>query len=457
MSPTLQLRAGAWYGDYEIELAFPDHWTVETFWPHTPDPLTEEELEACLEHPVKQPPLRELGRGKTRPVILVDDLTRPTPANHVLALVLRQLQEASIPKGSVTIVVGGGTHRPASLDQAMRKLGPAADGCRVVVHDQRMNLVRLGTTSYGTPVIVNREVATSDLLIGIAGVYPQHSVGFGGGSKLLLGALGRRSIMSLHYGHSSVAGTYNAENDFRRDLDEMSRRVRLDTIITLHVDANRNVVRAVSGDHHNYYRDAVAFSKSAFAAPLPGDADVVIANAYPMDVSLTFARSKGLAPLSRGKPGASRVLIAACSEGLGYHGLFPFLNGPRFEKQIHVLRRLAVMPPRKIPAKVRGRLTRLTRRSVQPSGTGPAAIERSEESRPRSISLYAPGALPGGLPDVIPGMSLRSGWGSVLDAIATEQGAHRALQVAVYPCSPLHCLDLSTAGMRDHLAAAASR
>jgi nickel-dependent lactate racemase len=453
------LRTGAWYGDRALELDLPDSWQVSTFWPRTPPPLSESELAAAFETPVGQPPIRELARGKRRPVIIVDDLTRPTPAHRVMPLILKQLSEAGIDAAQVTVVMGGGTHRPATLDQMVLKVGAAARGCRLRIHDPTADVVRVGRTSFGSPVFVHREVAASDLLIGIGGIYPQHSVGFGGGSKLLLGVLGKRSIVSLHYGHGSVAGTYDVDNDFRRDLDEMARVAGLETIITLHVDADRQVVRAVTGDHHAYYRDGVAFSRTAYRAPAPGGADVVIVNAYPADVSLTFTRSKGMAPLHMAQRGASRILISACTEGLGFHGLFPFMNGPRFEKQIHVLRRLSVIRPTSVPRKLARRALRtatsagqvLARRKenvAKPSAR--QAIESPQQSR-RQIWLHRPGQHPAALPTSIPGMVAIDSWTSVLRTIEREQGDRR-LSVAVYPCAPLHCLDIAGVEVGDYLA-----
>ena len=70
-----------------------------------------------------------------------------------------------------------------------------------------------------------------------------------------------------------------------------------------------------------------------------GDADVVISAAYPIDVSLTFMRSKGIIPLLHAAPGASRVLVAACPEGVGHHGLFPFVPNPQRWRYRHMARR----------------------------------------------------------------------------------------------------------------------
>jgi len=461
----LALRSGAWYGDRMIALDIPSSWHLRTFWPQTPRPLSESELVAAFEAPVGQPPIRELARDKRRPVIIVDDLTRPTPAHRVMPLILKQLHEAGVGADQVTVVMGGGTHRPATLQQMLLKVGPTAQRCRLIAHDPRADTAWIGRTSFGSPVIVNREVAASDLLIGIGGIYPQHSVGFGGGSKLLLGVLGKRSIVSLHYGHGSVAGSYDVDNDFRRDLDEMARLVGLKTVITLHVNADREVVRAVSGDHHSYYLDGVAFSRHAYGAPAPGDADVVVVNAYPADVSLTFTRSKGMAPLQLAQAGASRILISACSEGLGYHGLFPFMNGPAFEKQIHNLRRLSVIKPSSVLPKLARRALGVAgraRRQMVAARNAPVAMTRPRGVRPqpgplREVWLHSPVGRPVSLPPSIPGMVAVDSWAEVLRSVDREQGGRRGLDVAVYPCAPLHCLDVAGLDITDHLAGSAGQ
>src|SRR5439155_21350192 len=131
---------------------------------------------------------------------------------------------------------------------------------------------------------------------------------------------------------------------FRHAPDEVARLICRRTMVSLNVDSRRQPVRIVCGDHERYYADAVAFSRDVYRAPPPGDADVVMATAYPMDDSMTFSRSKGVIPLTYAAPSASRVLIAACPEGVGLHGIFPFTNGPRFERSLHLARVIAHDP-----------------------------------------------------------------------------------------------------------------
>jgi lactate racemase len=90
----LRLRTGAWYGEQLLSLPVPRSWQVNLFAPNEGVPLTDAQIAERLESPVGQPAIRDLCRGKARPLLIVDDLNRPTPASRVVPAVLRQLQDA---------------------------------------------------------------------------------------------------------------------------------------------------------------------------------------------------------------------------------------------------------------------------------------------------------------------------------------------------------------------------
>src|SRR5947209_7938426 len=97
------LRSGAWYGDQLLELEFPSGWEVNIHWPQTPPEMTESQISDALASPTGQPPLQEMCRGARRPLIIIDDVNRPTPVDLVLPQVLRSFGEAGIPPQSVTV------------------------------------------------------------------------------------------------------------------------------------------------------------------------------------------------------------------------------------------------------------------------------------------------------------------------------------------------------------------
>jgi SAM-dependent methyltransferase len=73
----------------------------------------------------------------------------------------------------------------------------------------------------------------------------------------------------------------------------------------------------------------VAFCRTSCSVQPPEGADVVISNTYPNDVSLTFGRMKGMVPLHAwALPRATRIAVAACTEGIGRHNLFHLLLAP---------------------------------------------------------------------------------------------------------------------------------
>jgi hypothetical protein len=170
-------------------------------------------------------------------------------------------------------------------------------------------------------------------------------------------------------------------------------------------------------------------AQEVFRAPLPdAQADVVLANAYPNDLSLTFARMKGMAPLWRAPLGASRIAIASCSEGLGFHGLFPFLNAPRYHRQRMLALRAWVLlaRPRLLAQNVYRRLFR--RGDRQPAARNP-------------IWLYRPNAANGpSLPAEIPGIRVTSSWDEIIEAVRREQSGRDTLRATVYSCAALQWL-----------------
>ena len=442
-----KLRTGAWYGDSPIQLEFPSRWKLATHWPRTPPRLSDLEILECLENPVGQPPIRELCRGKKRPLILVDDVNRPTPAARIIRHLLKQFDAAGIPASKVTILIARGSHGAPQPESMLLKVGrDVAAVCRVLLHDPYRGNVKIGKTSFGTPVHVSKHVPQSDFVVGIGGVYPNNTAGFGGGAKLALGVLDIRVISQLHNKHTGVGwGNVGRDNTFRQDLEEIARIIRLESLMVAHVDADRELVRMRCGDYRRYYDEEVAFARESFRAPKPGNADVVISNAFPNDLSLTFVQMKGIYPLRYAAPGASRIVLAACSEGEGFHGVYPVVHKSRFHEQYDRLRRISLLSPGEMGKKVVGKVARSFRANgsrVPAAGGGAKAQAESPDITPKNpIWLYRTGTHLDILPSPVRGIRTLSDWGQVLDMVRQEQGGREDLNVVVYPCAPLQVLE----------------
>lgn len=430
----VEIRSGAWACDSRLMLDFPDNWDVKALWPRTPAPLSRDEIWNALENPIGQQPIRQLAYGRRRPVIVVDDLNRPTPAWQIVPLVLKQFAQAKIDPRDVTVVMAPGTHGAPPGDALERKIGrEAASVCHALVHDHARDGVRAGKTSFGTPVFVNREVLKGDFVVGIGGVFPNHTAGFGGGSKLALGVLCTPSIRHLHYSHQPSGWGKEHEINFRKDLDEIARMIGMHSIVSVHINSDCDTVGLHYGDQNKYFCRAVEFAKQICSVPRPGDADVVIVNTYPVDLYLTFARMKGFAALSLVKPSASKIAIASCAEGLGHHGLFP-LQPSRLHRLGEIAAQLRTLKFIDLKRKANQRLADIagSHNGRQPSRPAVTPVPK------RPIWVYRPGEHSTVLPAECLDMKIRNSWAEIIAAVQQEQG-NRDLKVILYACSPLQC------------------
>ena len=431
MSSALSLRTGAWYGDRLIELEIPPYWDVNIIQPITPTPLTKKQIEINLLTPTGQDSIKNLCKGKSRPLIIIDDLNRPTPTDLIIDILLDWFQDASMPLRDVTILMATGSHGKPARDAFRKKVGEKAiASCRLLVHDCFSGNKKVGKTSFGTNIYANQALLSSDFVLGIGGIYPNWTAGFGGGTKLALGVLGIQSIFDLHFRHQGIGwGTEGSDCSFRKDLNEVARMIGLDTVVSLQVNANREVIRVDCGDPMKFYSDAANFCRQTFGFSHLDDSDVVISNTYPNDLSLTFAKMKGFAPFELCKPTASKIAIASCGEGLGLHNIFPFFNMPRFQKEKHFVRLLRAFGVKWVSKKILKRLWRVT---SQPSNQLPSSQKLVNN---RSILLYSPIKNLNNLPSNIPGITQLQEWSDIIQTVRKEQQSRDRVKVTVYPCA----------------------
>jgi Lactate racemase N-terminal domain len=158
-------------------------------------------LATVLAKPMGTPPLHDLARGRRTAVIITTDATRATPSAALIGPIMEELARGGISSDGVEVVIGVGAHRPATRDEIQRLLGGEwATRLRVTNHDARADdLVEIGHTSHGVPLLLNRRVAEADLRIAFGQVEPHEFAGFTGGRKAILPSVaGYESIVRNH-------------------------------------------------------------------------------------------------------------------------------------------------------------------------------------------------------------------------------------------------------------------
>ena len=120
---TALIRWGSFYGDSDFELTFPAGWDVNVHEPAGGDDIGDEGIAAAFDNPIGSAPIRELARGKRSACIVVDDLTRPTPAARLAPRVIEELVAAGIEESAILILGGVANHRQMTREDFVRKVG----------------------------------------------------------------------------------------------------------------------------------------------------------------------------------------------------------------------------------------------------------------------------------------------------------------------------------------------
>jgi lactate racemase len=277
---------------------------------------------AALERPVGMSSLRDVCNGVRRVTIAVDDQTRPTPAGPILAGLLQELHRAGIKDEDCTVVVAKGTHRWPNDAEIQAKVGPAAAGCRVVVHDpdDESGLVLMGTTSRGTPVWINRAVAEADLFLAIGGVVTHYMAGYGGGPKIVVpGMAGRKTIVANHViaAGPDALQTKTAGNSMYEDMLEAAGIAKLAMKIDAVLDMDNRLVGVVAGAVGPGHQAAIAAYNRIFGFPVEEQADVTITSGFPLETELLQSCKAVLSADLSTKDGGVIVLLSACANGIG--------------------------------------------------------------------------------------------------------------------------------------------
>jgi len=315
---TYQIPWACWYSKEKLDIHFPDDWNVSLCEMKGGPDIGEEAIRQAIAEPIGSPPLRDLAKNRRSAAILVDDLSRPTPAFRLLPHVIEELAAGGISEENVTIIGAVAAHRPMIREDFVMKIGAdLVDRMRVVSHYAYGNLDFLGHSSRGVPVFINRDFMACELRIAIGMISPRGGF-FGGGSKLVLpGAAGHTTILANHrYIHEG----------FREHLDEVGRMAGLNFIVNPMLNADLDVIGLVAGHPEKAYWEGVETAKDLYATKLPESVDIAVFNAFPKDNELMQA-SMATVPIRSGpntliKDDTTIVIMSAAPEGLGYHTIY---------------------------------------------------------------------------------------------------------------------------------------
>jgi nickel-dependent lactate racemase len=282
-----------------------------------------EAILAALRRPIGCPALKNRINADDKILVITTDNTRHCPDDRILPALLEEL-EAKVPRQNITIMIALGLHAPLDKAQLNKKLGrKIVENYRVLNHDPA-DTVRLGVTSFGTPVEVNRAAAEADFRISTGFVEPHFFAGFSGGRKSI--APGVSSAAAIRHNHrfemishpDARAGVLKG-NPIHEDMVEQARTAKLDFIVNVLLNAEKRITHVFAGDPWEAHARACEMEGKIAGVELDRKADITVVTNGGSPLDLDFYQTcKGIdtaAGITR--DGGAIIAVSSCFQGPG--------------------------------------------------------------------------------------------------------------------------------------------
>jgi len=324
------MRCTLKYGRQGLVVDLPDSWDVTVVsrpaMPGVVDPAAA--VRHALESPAGADDLAREARGARAACIMICDLTRPVPNRLILRPLIERLLAAGLPPKAVTVLVATGLHRPCPPEELAEIVGdPWVPEHAVIANHLARDAashVRLGTTTQGVPVSIDRRVVEADVRVAVGLVEPHFMAGWSGGRKLVLpGCAHADTIMAFHsarmLGHLRAGTCLLDGNPLHLAQMEALGMVGRTLAVSVVINDDRRLAFASYGSAEESFSAAVRFAEPLVRVGVPASFPVVLTSAagYPLD-STWYQAVKGAcagAPIL--SPGGDLFLAAICSEGFG--------------------------------------------------------------------------------------------------------------------------------------------
>lgn len=294
----------------------------------------EDVVRHALEHPVGSGRLGEILKPGSTVAVVVSDVTRLWHRPFVyLPILVKEINGAGVPDSKIRFIGSIGLHRKQTPEEHTKILGPELAGrFKIQDHDPKdeANLRFLGTTSFGTPVSVNKTAMDCDFMI-LTGCCTYHPFfGWGGGKKSVMpGICGFESVQRNHRmvlsdvvggGQRKEARNGNIEgNPVYKDSVEATRMANPAFLLNVIMGYDGKIARAAAGHWFDAHEHACGVVEELWGVPIPELGDLTIASqgGYPKDIEFYQTGKAIYNAQDSVKPGGTLIVLSECREGLG--------------------------------------------------------------------------------------------------------------------------------------------
>lgn len=331
------------YGKEFLEVEIPDNRLngvlLSELHTYKPEMGETELVQNAIENPIGTPRLREMAKGKDKVVIIASDHTRPVPSKIIMPLMLKEIREGN-PKADITILISTGCHRETTKKELEDKFGSEiVANEKIHVHncDDESMLVNIGVLPSGGLLIINKLAVEADLLVAEGFIEPHFFAGYSGGRKSVLPGIASRATVMYNHNAEFIdnkkarTGIIDG-NPIQTDMLYAARAARLDYIVNVVINSNKEVIYAVAGDCDLAHRKGCDFLSSRCKVnSIPSDIVISTNGGYPLDQNIYQAVKGMTAAEVTVNEGGVIIMIAKSNDG---HGGDHFYKSFKEEKDV---------------------------------------------------------------------------------------------------------------------------
>jgi nickel-dependent lactate racemase len=322
------------YGDGKVKLEIPDKNLAGVIKPKPAKTTSDVQggIEEVLANP-HGPLLEDISKNKSV-CVLIEDHTRDVPHWEMISAVVPHLKDANM----VQFIITTGSHEVnhpeniAIVDMIRR----AADDEKiakydVMIHDcQSPDMVDLGKTSRGTPVIIDAAAAGHDVYVSLSDMKAHYFAGYSNVVKNFLPgicafktieanhslALNPRSTFGIHPFHPDSTRQDNPlADDMREAMEIITREAKI--FLVAIVTSDRKLVWADAGDHEPVTaRGMELLDETSSFTVKPQERIIVSPGGYPQDKSLYHAQRAIELTKNAVIDGGEILVMAECRDGI---------------------------------------------------------------------------------------------------------------------------------------------
>jgi len=298
-------------------------------------------IRSALREPIGCPPLERIVQPGESVVIVTSDITRYTGSECYLPILVEELNRIGVADEQISILIALGIHRQQTADEHQKILGPLYGRIQVFDHDcdDPQQLVDVGRTDSGIPVLLNRRAVEADRLIVTGTIGFHYFAGFGGGRKgLVPGVAGRETCMQSHFavfnppevgGKDPLAITGCLDgNPVHQALLQAARLAKPDFLLNTVLSPRKELLAVYCGDLELAHLAGSELTRDLFQVELaqPVDLAIISCGGEPKDINFIQSQKALDYGCRAVREGGSIILLASCRDGFGHPTFFDWFR-----------------------------------------------------------------------------------------------------------------------------------